>query len=210
MNQDKLRTLRLLEAIDSGQLLTQRSLAKDLNISLGLVNTCLKRLAEKGYFEVNTISKNRVRYLLTPKGIQEKSRLNYEYIQYSMGFYREMREILLALFNRLQGEGVERIALYGCAEGAELAHLMLQNTSIELAGIFADKADGQRFYGHEVKDCEALTAASFNYVLLTQTQDIDHHYHNLLRAGVKPECILDLCDPTKSTVNQRQSSGHET
>jgi DNA-binding MarR family transcriptional regulator len=203
MNQDKLRTFRLLEAIDSGELLTQRGLARDLNISLGLVNTCLKRLANKGYFEVTTIPKNRVRYCLTSKGVQEKSRLTYEYIQYSMGFYREMREILLALFTRLQREGVERLALYGCDEGAELAHLLLQNTSIELAGIFADKADGKKFYGHEVKDCQALTNANFNYVLLTHTQNIEHHYHYLLSAGVKPECILDLCDPTKSTDNQR-------
>jgi DNA-binding MarR family transcriptional regulator len=85
-------------------------LARDLNISLGLVNAFIKRLAKKGYFKITTIPKKRARYLLTPKGAVEKSRLTYEYIRYSVGFYREIREMLVSLFGRLEREGVERIA----------------------------------------------------------------------------------------------------
>ena len=107
MDQDKLRTLKLLEAIESGERTTQRELAQDLNISLGLVNAFMKRLAKKGYCKITTVPKNRVKYFLTPKGFREKSHLTYEYIRYSIGFYREIREILLALFERLQAEGVQ-------------------------------------------------------------------------------------------------------
>jgi DNA-binding MarR family transcriptional regulator len=57
MDQDKLRTLKLLEAVDSSHPPTQRELARDLNISLGLVNAFMKRLVKKGYFKITTIPK---------------------------------------------------------------------------------------------------------------------------------------------------------
>jgi len=201
MDQDKLRTLKLLEAIDSGQPPTQRELARDLNISLGLVNAFIKRLAKKGYFKITTIPKKRAKYFLTPKGALEKSRLTYEYIRYSVGFYREIREMLVKLFSRLEQEGVKKIALYGCGEVAELAHLFLQNTSIKLEGVFDQKPDGRKFFGHRVKSYEQLTSDGYEYVLLTLTEDIQTHFDRIVDLGVKPECILHLRDHTRSAVS---------
>jgi DNA-binding MarR family transcriptional regulator len=192
MDQDKLRTLKLLEAVDSSNPPTQRELARDLNISLGLVNAFMKRLAKKGYFKITTIPKNRAKYLLTPQGALEKSRLTYEYIRYSVGFYREIREMLVTLFGRLEQEGVKRITLYGCGEVAELAHLFLQNTSIKLGGVFDQQPDGRKFFGHRVKSYEQLANDGYEYVLLTQTEDIQSHFDCLVDLGVKPECILHL------------------
>jgi DNA-binding MarR family transcriptional regulator len=194
MDQDELRTLKLLEAVDSREPPTQRELARDLNISLGLVNAFVKRLAKKGYFKITHIPKNRVKYLLTPKGALEKSRLTYRYIRYSVGFYREIREMLIALFSRLEQEGVGRIALCGCGEVAELAHLFLQNTSIKLGGVFDQKPDGKKFFGHRVRSYEELASDGYEYVLLTQTDDIQTHFDRLVDLGVKPECILHLHD----------------
>ena len=197
MDQDELRTLKLLEAVDSREPPTQRELARDLDISLGLVNAFIKRLAKKGYFKITHIPKKRVKYLLTPKGALEKSRLTYRYIRYSVGFYREIREMLVTLFGRLEQEGVGRITLYGCGEVAELAHLFLQNTSIKLAGVFDEKSDGQKFFGHMVKSYEQLGNDGYEYVLLTQTEDIQSHFDRIVSVGVKPECILHFRDHTK-------------
>jgi len=194
MDQDELRTLKLLEAVDSREPPTQRELARDLNISLGLVNAFMKRLAKKGYFKITHIPKNRVKYLLTPRGALEKSRLTYRYIRYSVGFYREIREMLVTLFGRLEEEGVKKIALCGCGEVAELAHLFLQNTSIKLAGIFDEKSDERKFFGHRVKSYEQLTSDGYEYILLTQTEDIQSHFDRLVGLGVKPERILHLRD----------------
>ena len=194
MDQDELRTLKLLEAVDSREPPTQRELARDLNISLGLVNAFIKRLAKKGYFKITHIPKNRVKYLLTTKGALEKSRLTYRYLRYSVGFYREIREMLITLFGRLENEGVRRITLYGCGEVAELAHLFLQNTSIRLTGVFDDKSEGQKFFGHMVQSYEQLGNDGYEYVLLTQTEDIQSHFDRLVSVGVAPERILHLRD----------------
>ena len=194
MDQDELRTLKLLEAVDSREPPTQREMARDLDISLGLVNAFVKRLAKKGYFKVTHIPKKRVKYLLTPEGALEKSRLTYRYIRYSVGFYREIREMLVTLFGRLEQEGVQRITLYGCGEVAELAHLFLQNTSIKLGGVFDQKPDGLVFFGHMVKSYEQLAQDGYEYVLLTQTEDIQSHFDHLVSVGVAPERILHLRD----------------
>ena len=194
MDQDELRTLKLLEAVDSRESPTQRELARDLDISLGLVNAFIKRLAKKGYFKITHIPKKRVKYLLTPEGALEKSRLTYRYIRYSVGFYREIREMLVTLFGRLEQEGVERIALYGCGEVAELAHLFLQDTSIKLGGVFDQKPNGRIFFGHMVKSYEQLAQDGYEYVLLTHTEDIQSHFDRLVSIGVAPERILHLRD----------------
>ena len=192
MDQQQLRTLKLLEALHARGGTTQRELARDLNISLGLVNAFMKRLAKKGYFKISTIPRNRVKYLLTPRGLREKSRLTYDYIHYSIGFYREIKAVLRALFSRLEREGVERLALYGSGEVAELTYLFLQNTTIALVAVFDVTGDGRLFYGHQVKGCEALATTPFDYVLVTQTDDINNHRDRLAEAGVHPDRVLHL------------------
>ncbi len=92
-NQD-LRTLKILEEIEKDKDPSQRYLAGKLNISLGLVNSFIKRLAQKGLFKIKNIPKNRVKYILTPKGAAEKTRLTYQYIQYSFQFYKSARQKL--------------------------------------------------------------------------------------------------------------------
>jgi DNA-binding MarR family transcriptional regulator len=194
MTREDLRTLRLLEAVAASEKPTQRKLARALNISLGLVNASMKRLAKEGYVEVSTTRGSRVRYHLNSRGVQEKTRLTHQYIRSLIGFYRDIKALLQALFSRLETEGVKRLALYGCGEVAELAYLVLHNTGIALVGVFDDGGDGVEFYGHRVQGREALNTATFDYVLLTQTEDPTGHHERLIEAGVQPGRILDLKD----------------
>ncbi len=82
MNLQGQRELRLLTELERDGTITQRSLATKLGVALGLTNLYLKRLARKGYikittipFHITTIPFHRIRYLLTPQGFIEKSRL---------------------------------------------------------------------------------------------------------------------------------------
>jgi hypothetical protein len=93
------------------------------------------------------------------------------------------------------------LALYGCGEVAELAHLFLQNTSIKLAGVFDEKSDGRKFFGQMVKSYEQLGNDGYEYVLLTQTEDIQGHFDRIVSVGVKPECILRLRDQTSPDIS---------
>ena len=128
------RDLQLLNEVEQDAGVTQRSLATKLGVALGLTNLYLKRLARKGYIKISTIPSHRIKYLLTPRGMAEKSRLTYAYMQYSLSYYREMRERLKHVFAGLSTAGAKRVAVYGTGELAELAYLTLREMDLTLVG----------------------------------------------------------------------------
>src|SRR6187549_1606185 len=76
-------TLGLLTAIEENSAVTQRSVASDLGIALGLANSYLKRCVRKGLVKVAQVPSRRYAYFLTPQGFAEKSRLTAEYLSHS-------------------------------------------------------------------------------------------------------------------------------
>ena len=77
---------------------TQRELAEQLNLSLGKLNYCLKALREKGLvklenFKTNPNKLNYV-YVLTPKGVAEKTRLTVNFMARKMKEYNELKKDL--------------------------------------------------------------------------------------------------------------------
>ena len=88
MEKEDLRILQIIEEVENNNKITQRELAKKLNISIGMTNFFVKRIIKKGYFKITNIPKNRLMYMITPKGIIEKSRLTFEYLRYSLNFYK--------------------------------------------------------------------------------------------------------------------------
>jgi DNA-binding MarR family transcriptional regulator len=170
MNPVDMRTLHLLEEIEKNHSPSQRQLARHLDISLGLVNSFIKRLAHKGYFKVTHIPKNRVRYILTPKGAAEKSRLTYEYIKLSYVFFKDARRKMQKLLKDLESQGVKRVIFFGATELAEIAYLALQYTNIELAAVLDDLNVGKRFFDHMVQATGLLDSAVFDRILLTTSE----------------------------------------
>ena len=94
MEKESQRQLTILTEIAEGRPITQRAIADKMGVALGLVNLYLKRLVRKGYIKVSTIPSNRIKYLLTPKGVAEKARLTYEYMGYSLQLYRKTRSAI--------------------------------------------------------------------------------------------------------------------
>src|SRR5881628_1373513 len=139
MERELQRDLEILTTIDEGRALTQRAMAQRLGVALGLTNLLLKRLAKKGYIKIvdfprKPAARKRLRYLLTARGIAEKTRLTYEHAAYSLNLYRRARQTLRDALRHLPRNGVKRIALYGSGEAAELAYLTLKELGVEPFG----------------------------------------------------------------------------
>jgi DNA-binding MarR family transcriptional regulator len=187
-----IRTLHLLEEIEKNHSPSQRQLARHLNISLGLVNSFIKRLAHKGYFKVTHIPKNRVRYILTPKGAAEKSRLTYEYIKLSYVFFKDARKKMQKLLKDLESQGVKRVIFFGATELAEIAYLSLQYTNIELAAVLDDLNVGKRFFDHMVQATGLLESAIFDRILLTTSEFQDLIPERLKKFGIAEDRVVML------------------
>ena len=192
MDRKDIRTLKILEEIDNDHTPSQRDLSKKLNISLGLVNSFVKRLTNKGYFKINNIPKNRVKYILTPKGAAEKTRLTYQYIQYSFEFYRNARDKLHKLFKHLMAQGVRRVVFYGTGDFAEIAFISLQETSIQMVAIVDDNNIGEKFLGSVVKNPDNLYSLFFDRVLITSMISKDKVLEKVLEQGIPRSKLVML------------------
>ena len=192
MDHKDIRTLKLLEEIEENHVQSQRELAKKLNISLGLVNSFIKRLAHKGFFKITTIPKNRVKYILTPEGAVEKTRLAYKYIQHSYKFYKDARHKLRKLFQKLEAEGVSLIVFCGASDFAEIAYISLQETSIEIVAIVDMLKAGEQFLGYFVLDSVYLKSLSFDRILITAIESREIILDDIIEKGVSDSKIVTI------------------
>ncbi len=184
------RDLQLLNEVEQNAAVTQRSLAGKLDVAVGLTNLYLKRLARKGYIKVTTIPRHRIKYLLTPQGMVEKSRLTYLYMQYSLTYYRQMRERLKVILMARAKAGAKRIVIYGTGELAELAYLTLREMDLTLVG-FVD-GDKGTFLSYPLWPVETLPSWNFDAVLITDLEEVKKIQARIVRAGVPREKIATL------------------
>lgn len=190
-NQD-IRTLKILEEIENNHSPSQRDLARQLNISLGLVNSFIKGLVNKGYFKVTTIPANRVKYILTPKGVAEKARLTYEYIQYSFQFYKSSRQKLRKLFSNIVAENDRKVIFFGATELAEIAFVSLQEFPLELVAIVDMSKESQVFIGYKVRSPTDLASLSYDRIIITIIKPWEEVVDNLMKLGVSGSKIVML------------------
>jgi len=98
--------LKVLRHLENDPEITQRALARELGISLGKANYCLKSLIDKGLVKAgnfkNSNNKSAYIYLLTPKGIEEKSRITLHFLQRKIDEYEELRREIDELKQEVQ------------------------------------------------------------------------------------------------------------
>jgi EPS-associated MarR family transcriptional regulator len=97
---------RVLHLLEEEPELTQRELAQKLGISLGGVNYCIKALIDIGHIKAGNFSKNPNKsmylYLLTPKGIAEKTNLTAGFLKRKMAEYHALKKEIGQLRSRLK------------------------------------------------------------------------------------------------------------
>lgn len=188
------RELKVLEAISDNERTTQRGLASQLGIALGLANLYLKRLARKGYIKCVNVRSNRVRYLITPTGIAEKTRLTWEFMEYSLRVFRESRTHLKRMLQPYAAQPSVRIAMYGTGEAAELAYLCLKELGLEPVAVFDGRAQG-RFFGVPIRPVGEHDQVAFDALIVATLTDPTALLRALKDAGIAPSRLVTLRDP---------------
>ena len=168
MDDKSLKTLEILEELSSNGHVTQRELSRKVGIALGLANFYIKRLVQKGYVEVIYLEKNRLDYLITPKGIAEKSRLTYNYIQRSYRYVRKVRIRMREHLKELARDGVGTVVIYGGGDMAEVAYLALQEVGIKLTAVVDDDRKGRPFLGYTILPVSSIPQLSYDRIIVTE------------------------------------------
>jgi ribosomal protein S25 len=184
------RDLKLLEAVQQDAHVTQRGLASQLGIALGLANIYLRRLMRKGYIKVANVQPNRISYLITPRGIAEKARLTYEFMDYSLHLYREVRQHLREVLQECAASG-SAVAIYGRGEAAELAYLSLKESGLEPVAVF-DAEGGGVFLGMPVRPVGEHASVDYDLMIVASLDKDAADVTNLVRGGVPREKLFPL------------------
>jgi DNA-binding MarR family transcriptional regulator len=183
---------QILNAIDGGQSVSQRSLASTLGIALGLTNLLVRRLVRKGWVRVTRIKANRVGYFLTPTGVAEKARLSRLHLQHAIRFYAAARVRIRESLSSIDGPNT-RIVFYGTGEVAEIAYVCLQETALELVGVVAETGSRQ-FFGvplysiDEVRD-GVIGNTTFDRLVVASFENREASGARLEALGVQPERV---------------------
>ena len=125
--------LHLLTEIEGNPSFTQRGLASELGIALGLMNHYLKSCVTKGWIRATQISPRRISYFLTPEGFKEKSHMVKDYLARSLTFFRDARSQCEVLFAECQQKGWQKIGLVGAGDLADIAQLVAQGNDLQVS-----------------------------------------------------------------------------
>ena len=102
---DNIDHLNVLRKIQNNPDASQREMAKELGFSLGKLNYCLSALKLKGLVKVNNFRQNRNKinyiYILTPKGIMQKTNLTIKFMKLKMKEYDELNKELIEEKNKI-------------------------------------------------------------------------------------------------------------
>ncbi len=170
--------LELLDAIGKKSDVSQRHLARQMGVALGLANSYLRRCIRKGFVKISEAPANRYLYYLTPKGFSEKSRLTAKYLSVSFAFYRRASVSCVEAFEQCTANGWHRVVLCGVSDLAEIASLRAAQAGVEIAGVYDPHSECTRFIGKEVWR-DLGQAKPFDACVLTDLQAPATSYESL-------------------------------
>ena len=155
---------KIFEHVESTPLLTNRMVAKKLGCSVKLAHELLGKMVDRGCLHIKKVHSRRWDYFLTPKGISEKVRLTYEFLQFSMQFYKEARKKSSQLCRNFAESGVKQVALLGAGDLAEVVYLGIKEWNLELTDVFDNEAT--TFLNNKIKKTKELEFSKAQAVIV--------------------------------------------
>ena len=155
------KTFEVLDTLDRQPIINQRQLAQHAGISLGQVNYILKSLLGKGLVKVGNFRKSPHKigyaYLLTPKGIQAKSRLAVRFITSKIEEYDSLRTRLAEKLASIEGRKTRHIAFVGPEIVKSFIESIINEQELKLE---------VTVYFRELRELKGTNGAAYDLVLL--------------------------------------------
>ncbi|MCK1519559.1 MULTISPECIES: winged helix-turn-helix transcriptional regulator [unclassified Bradyrhizobium] len=178
--EDERIVLNLLNSVDDGAQ-SQRRIAEELGIALGLVNAYLKRCIKKGLVKVSQAPARRYAYYLTPKGFAEKSRLTVEYLSSSFSFFRQAKADCAQVLQLAKAQQFQNLVLCGRSDLAEIAMLSAVDCGVSIVAIVDQNAGDTRFVGIPVVSGYDRVVVPFDAVMITDVANPNQAFEEAVR-----------------------------
>jgi len=163
--------LDILESVDRDGGRSQRSRASEVGIALGLINSYLKFCIRKGYLKARKISARSYRYMLTPKGFAEKSRLALSRLSDSLAFVRATRGEFSAAFAEAERRQWQGTVIVGGPMLAEICALCAWERGMKIIAIVNSQAQTDHMLGVPVYRDFAAIAEPVSGAVIAELQN---------------------------------------
>jgi DNA-binding MarR family transcriptional regulator len=173
--------LDLLTSVEHDGERSQRSIAAELGIALGLVNAYLKRCVKKGLVKVHDAPARRYAYYLTPRGFAEKSRLTVQYLSDSFSFFRQAKADCARVFQSAREQNFQNLVLCGKSDLAEIAILSAVDLGVSIVAIVDQNANEMTFVGKQVVSGYDRLTVPFDAVIVTDVVNARRAFDEALR-----------------------------
>jgi len=171
-NQEEITQYNILQSIENGEQISQRQLSSQLGINVASINFAIKKLTKRGFVKMLGANPRRMRYILTPKGITEKTQIAYKFFDRNFHFYKAVRKNVEDKIGSIPFNDKKRVALYGVTDLMELAYLVIQDKDLELVAIVDDEMK-IRIFGYHVIGIEEVNTHAPDFLLLTKELDVE-------------------------------------
>jgi hypothetical protein len=175
--------LGLLSSVETDGARSQRRMAAELGIALGLVNAYLKRCVKKGLVKVNDAPARRYAYYLTPQGFAEKSRLTVQYLSDSFSFFRKAKGDCTRVFEDATARGFNRLVLAGKSDLAEIAILCAVEAGATVVAVVDPRSEDSRLLGVDVFGSYSDVKAGFDAIIVTDVARPQSSYELAVGSG---------------------------
>ena|SRR5258706_8018607 len=190
MDRNALLELEVLKHVEQTPLLNNRTAASKLGVSVKLAHVILNKMVAKGFLHVKKEHARRWDYFLTPHGITEKTRLTYEFLEFSFQFYREARRRSAQLCRDLSEAGIKRVAFLGAGEMAEIVYLGVVEWHLDLTDVFDGEKQGHQFMGSRVRPLAELDASQCEKMIVCVYDRKHPMTANFLPEGVQRDARM--------------------
>lgn len=181
--------LGLLDSVVRDGAQSQRRLASELGIALGLVNAYLKRCVKKGLVKVSEAPARRYVYYLTPQGFAEKSRLTLEYLTSSLSLFRRARADCADMFAAARARGIARVVVVGISDLAEVARLCALEGGVEIIAVVDPQRQAATYLGLPVVGDLDDVPGPFDAAVVTDLTRVQETFDALV-ARIGPDRVL--------------------
>lgn len=168
MDRNALHEFEILKHVEQSPQLNNRLAARKLGVSVKLAHVTLAKMVAKGFLHVKKEHARRWDYFLTARGIAEKTRLTYEFLEFSMQFYREARRRSAQLCRDLHEAGIKRIAFLGAGELAEIVYLGVVEWKLRVVEAYDDALVGRPFMGLSVQPLAEISDSTAERIVVCQ------------------------------------------
>ena len=194
MDTKSIKDLQILHELSRSEHINQRYLSKTLGMSSGLVNLYIKRLAQKGYIKIKGTNPRRLKYLITPRGIAEKTKLTYEFALASYKYFKTTTDEIKNKLGQIEKAGQTDLVMYGTGELAEMCLLLIEEFKLSVIAVVDEHAEGKRFHGLPIVPRDLLRSMKFDKILVAKMDGIKEATSFIKETGIKEEKVCWMLD----------------